>query len=152
MPSLNYSTALREGRLEEYEAQREKKNKSRIRFPDLDAYVDYLIKKTERDYENAKKQEVVSEENQQTKQKMKENLPKFLAFITHILENNFVIEIIVDDDEDAFQIFETLNERGLPLSKSNLIKNHIIFRMDSEPAQGEISNEWNEIFDDICSG
>ena len=81
--------------------------------------LDYLIKKTERDYENAKKQEVVSEENQQTKQKMKENLPKFLAFITHILENNFVIEIIVDDDEDAFQIFETLNERGLALSKSN---------------------------------
>ena len=42
---------------QDYEAQREKKNKSRIRFPDLDAYVDHLIKKTERDYENAKKQE-----------------------------------------------------------------------------------------------
>ena len=33
---------------------------------------------------------------------MMNNLPKFLSFITHVLENNFVVEIVVEDDEDAF--------------------------------------------------
>ena len=46
-------------------------------------------------------------------------------FVKHIVENNFVVKIMVSDDTTAYQIFETLNERGQTLSKSNLIKNHI---------------------------
>jgi len=133
----------------EYESVRERKNRTTIRYPTFDSYIDRLIQKEERKLKLVKRQEIDNEKTKLATQKMMNNLPKFLSFITHVLENNFVVEIIVEDDEDAFQIFETLNERGLPLSKSNLIKNHVLSQMDNESGQAEISDEWNQIFDEI---
>lgn len=80
------------------------------------------------------------------------NHPALLYFLTHIRENNYVVQIVVGDDGSAFQIFETLNERGQTLSKSNLIKNHILNKIPDKALQTEQSNKWNRIFDDIISG
>lgn len=72
-----------------------------------------------------------------------------LWFLTHVRENNFLIKIMVSDDSSAFQIFETLNERGQSLSKSNLIKNHILNKVENDEKQRELSDKWNRIFDEI---
>ena len=37
---------------------------------------------------------------------------KLNSFLEHIQQDNFLVRVIVEDDDDAFQIFETLNERG----------------------------------------
>lgn len=77
------------------------------------------------------------------------NHSTLIYFLTHLRENNYLIQILVSDDSSAFQIFETLNERGQTLSKSNLIKNHILNKIQDSELQREQSNKWNKIFDDI---
>ena len=74
-----------------------------------------------------------------------------LHFLTHVIENNFLITLIVSDENTAFQIFETLNERGQTLSRSNLIKNHILQKVPSKEMQTELSDNWNRIFDEVVS-
>ena len=77
------------------------------------------------------------------------NHPTLLYFLTHLRENNYLIQIIVSHENSAFQIFETLNERGQTLAKSNLIKNHILNRVDTADMQREQSDKWNKIFDEV---
>lgn len=81
----------------------------------------------------------------------KNNIPMLNYFLSVISQYNFVVMIMVNDDSTAFQIFETLNERGQTLSKSNLIKNHILNQIDKDNTelQQELSDEWNNIFDRI---
>jgi len=57
----------------------------------------------------------------------------------------FSVRIIVKEDEDAFQIFETLNERGEPLSKSNLVKNWVVKKIDGKERRTEFSERWDAI-------
>ena len=70
-------------------------------------------------------------------------------FLTHVRDNNFVVQIVVSDDNTAFQIFETLNDRFQKLSKSNLIKNHVLNQVKTDDAQTILSDQWNNIFDVI---
>ncbi|MDI1495633.1 MAG: hypothetical protein K8823_941 [Cenarchaeum symbiont of Oopsacas minuta] len=78
-----------------------------------------------------------------------ENHGALLYFLTHIIENNFLITLVVSDENTAFQIFETLNERGQTLSRSNLIKNYILSKITSKETQIELSDDWNRIFDEV---
>lgn len=79
-----------------------------------------------------------------------DNHSSLLYFIQHVKENNYLIQVMVSDDSTAFQIFETLNQRGKTLLKSNLIKNHILNKIDDGPqkkqTQKEQSDKWNGIF------
>ena len=77
------------------------------------------------------------------------NYSTLLYFLTHLRENNYLIQIMVSDESSAFQIFETLNDRGQTLSKSNLIKNHILNKIQNADLQREQSDKWNKIFDDV---
>ena len=81
----------------------------------------------------------------------KNNIPMLNYFLSIVGHYNFVVMIMVNDDSTAFQIFETLNERGQTLSKSNLIKNHILNQVDTNDAslQHELSDKWNNMFDKI---
>ena len=77
-----------------------------------------------------------------------DNIGMLNYFLDYIQQYNYVVKIMVADDNTAFQIFETLNERGQPLSKSNLIKNHVLNKV-SKDKQQELSNKWNYVFDKI---
>ena len=79
----------------------------------------------------------------------KRNIPMMIYFIDFVCEYNYVVMIMVNDDNTAFQIFETLNYRGKTLSKSNLIKNHILNRAKTQGVQREQSDRWNRIFDEV---
>lgn len=70
-------------------------------------------------------------------------------FLTHVQDNHYLVKIMVKDDNVAFQIFETLNQRGQQLSKSNLIKNHVISQVKNKNEQIELSDRWNGVFDSI---
>lgn len=59
--------------------------------------------------------------NGKTPAQQAELIFKFFA----ALEKTSVIEVTVVDDAAAYDLFETLNDRGLPLSLVDLLKNHL---------------------------
>jgi hypothetical protein len=68
-----------------------------------------------------------------------------------LLEEFKVVEIILDEGDDAQVIFETLNDRGEPLLAADLVRNNIFQRADAalgpEKAEKLFSKYWKS-FDD----
>lgn len=116
------------------------------------AYIFLHSKITSALYTNFKQGEVLDVDSMSEDKRRElriKNHPTLIHFLTHLRENNYLIQIMVQDDGSAFQIFETLNERGQTLSKSNLIKNHILNKIQNTDLQNEQSLKWNKIFDEI---
>ncbi|MEK6844300.1 MAG: DUF262 domain-containing HNH endonuclease family protein [Nanoarchaeota archaeon] len=61
-----------------------------------------------------------------------------------------VIAIEVKDDLEAYLIFETLNDRGLPLSISDLLKNYLFSKIE-EAEIDEFEIKWNNLSEDVNS-
>ncbi len=57
-----------------------------------------------------------------------------------------IVVIDLQADEDAQEIFETLNARGTPLTPADLIKNFVFQRLDAEPGVAEAAYQkyWQE--------
>ena len=87
--------------------------------------------------------------DEEKRKHMNDNITWLNYFLMHIRENNYLVKIMVNDDATAFQIFETLNNRGQTLSRSNLIKNHVLNQIKGDERQSELSYQWNDIFDRI---
>lgn len=82
----------------------------------------------------------------QIKKRVK-NLAQIKEFVTYVANNNFVVQVMIDNDTTAFQVFETLNSRGSELAKSNLIKNHILNKVgNNSEIQEDLSRKWDKIF------
>lgn len=64
---------------------------------------------------------------------------------TSILQDIKVVSIVLDKDDDAQVIFETLNGRGAQLHATDLIRNFIFMRADREGSDSE------ELYDDLWS-
>lgn len=94
---------------------------------------------------------IQSMSDEEKKKLVCENIGMLNFFLTHVRENNFVVKIVVSDDITAYQIFETLNTRGQELSKSDLIKNHILSLVKDTGDQRDLSNKWNEVLDSITT-
>ena len=61
----------------------------------------------------------------------------------------FVV-IRVGSVDDAFLLFETLNDRGLQLSAADLVKSHLLSRIESEKGKekvAEAAQDWAELVD-----
>lgn len=56
-----------------------------------------------------------------------------------------VVAIHVESEEDAYRIFETLNERGLRLSVPDLVLNLLMRRAKSGEERAEVRKNWNEM-------
>lgn len=70
-----------------------------------------------------------------------------------LLEAMTVVRIECDDDESAFKLFETLNDRGLPLSAVDLMKNYLFKRTSREDSvdYDAVRESWEEIIEEIRS-
>ncbi len=66
-----------------------------------------------------------------------EKLNGIFDFIDFISKNLKIIVVIVSDDVNAFTIFETLNDRGLVLSQTDLIKNYLFNKSDDKLAEAQ---------------
>jgi hypothetical protein len=55
----------------------------------------------------------------------------FFKFVNYLRENVAAVKLIVPNEELAYTIFETLNDRGLELSPLDLVKNHLFGRAAS---------------------
>ena len=69
---------------------------------------------------------------------------KLLLKWVDFLENNVVvIWVTVPDDRSAYMIFETMNDRGLVLSATDLVKNHLFLKADD--LQDEAERRWSSM-------
>ena len=82
-------------------------------------------------------------------QDIQENLPDEISgdalpyFIDWLLENVHIVEITAYSDDDAYTIFETMNDRGLSLSPTDMLKGYLLANMD-ESRRVSINNLWRD--------
>ncbi len=73
-------------------------------------------------------------------------------FLEKIVGNGIVFtQIVVENDLDAFKVFETLNARGVKLSTADLLKNYL-FKLTSQLGEldlNEAERQWQNINDII---
>lgn len=79
-----------------------------------------------------------------------ETLPteKLVAFLAKV-NNTMLVKIEVSSHADAFLLFESLNNRGVPLSAIDLIKNKVLAVMEQRNilTVDEAFDRWNKIID-----
>ena len=62
-------------------------------------------------------------------------------FIDWLIENVHLIEITAYSDDDAYTIFETMNDRGLSLRPTDMLKGFLLANIDEEH-RTKVNGEW----------
>lgn len=65
-------------------------------------------------------------------------------FVDWLLENVHLVEIEAYSDEDAYTIFETMNDRGLSLSLPEMLKGYVLANVSHEEDQRAINALWKQ--------
>ena len=65
-------------------------------------------------------------------------LPYFSDWLTHKVN---VVEIMAFDDGDAYEIFETMNDRGLSLTPADMLKGYLLSRVSSN-LRSKANDSW----------
>ena len=65
-------------------------------------------------------------------------------FIDWLLENVHLVEITAYSDDDAYTIFETMNDRGLSLSPTDMLKGYLLANIDDVAKRTTANNLWRE--------
>ena len=63
-------------------------------------------------------------------------------FVDWLLENVHLVEIEAYSDEDAYTIFETMNDRGLSLSLPEMLKGYVLANIRHEDDQRAVNTLW----------
>ncbi len=63
-------------------------------------------------------------------------------FVDWMLENVSFVEIVANSPEDAYTIFETMNDRGLSLSLPEMLKGYVLANILQEEKQKEVNRSW----------
>lgn len=65
-------------------------------------------------------------------------------FTDWLIENVHLVEITAYSDEDAYTIFETMNDRGLSLSPTDMLKGYVLANIADEKQRTDASRLWKE--------
>lgn len=65
-------------------------------------------------------------------------------FIDWLLNNVHIVEIVAESDDDAYAIFETMNDRGLSLSLPDMLKGYLLANIADEAAQRRVNDLWKD--------
>ena len=65
-------------------------------------------------------------------------------FIDWFVENVVIVEITAYSDENAYTIFETMNDRGLNLTPTEMLKGYILSKIADKKQRTEINEIWKE--------
>ena len=80
---------------------------------------------------------------------IKSNFPEDLRerglpyFVHWLLEKVYLIEITTSADDDAYTVFETMNDRGLPLSPTDMLKGYLLTKM-TDIQRDRASKVWRD--------
>lgn len=70
-------------------------------------------------------------------------------FIDWLIENVQLVEINTTTDEDAYTIFETMNDRGLSLAPADMLKGYLLANIESENKRWGINDIWKKKIEEI---
>ncbi len=89
-----------------------------------------------------------------TKKSLGENGEAIAQKIEDITNGMMVTKIIVEDDINAYKIFETLNARGVQLSTPDLLKNYLFSLINRSEAESEgsldqMDEDWSKVVSNI---
>lgn len=65
-------------------------------------------------------------------------------FIDWLLEDVHLVEITAYSDDDAYTIFETMNDRGLSLSPTDMLKGYLLANIDDTAKRATANAHWRE--------
>jgi hypothetical protein len=65
-------------------------------------------------------------------------------FADWLIENVHLVEITAYSDEDAYTIFETMNDRGLSLTPTDMLKGYLLANITDTNARNQASQVWRE--------
>jgi uncharacterized protein with ParB-like and HNH nuclease domain len=75
---------------------------------------------------------------------------KLTAFLTEIIaQRPLFIQINVEDELNAYTVFETLNARGIELSSTDLLKNYIFSLFQGPDDLQEAQRQWRRIINTV---
>jgi len=63
-------------------------------------------------------------------------------FIDWLIDNVDLVEITAYSDDDAYTIFETMNDRGLSLSPTEMLKGYLLSRIDEPELKQKANDLW----------
>ena len=65
-------------------------------------------------------------------------------FITWLIEKVYFVKITAFSDEDAYSIFETMNDRGLSLSSAEMLKGYLISKVEESNKKNLYNELWKK--------
>lgn len=69
---------------------------------------------------------------------------KLPFFIDWLIDNVMFVEIKTSSDDDAYTIFETMNDRGLNLTSTEMLKGYLLSNIDTEERKLEANDLWKD--------
>ena len=66
------------------------------------------------------------------------------CFVYWLLENVDLVVIEAFDPKDAYAIFETVNDRGLPLTPTNMLRGYLLSNIDDTDRRNRASETWRK--------
>ena len=73
----------------------------------------------------------------------------FDRFVTFLLNNALFIYVATEDLDDAFRLFTILNDRGIPLSNSDILKAKNLGAISSEKERTKWAEYWEDVEGEI---
>ncbi len=70
--------------------------------------------------------------------------PALLNFTDWLLESVHLVEITAYSDDDAYTIFETMNDRGLSLSATDMLKGYLLANIDDPGKRLTANTRWRD--------
>ncbi len=70
--------------------------------------------------------------------------PALAYFLDWLIENVHLVEITAYSDEDAYTIFETMNDRGLSLAPADQLKGYLLANITDADRRNGASRVWKE--------
>lgn len=83
--------------------------------------------------------------------KLASDISDIVSFSEKVLKNVSLVQISAESHYDAFKLFETLNNRGLELSATDLIKNYILGKvpLDNKDELEQCIELWDSIINNL---
>lgn len=75
-----------------------------------------------------------------------ETLPFFIDWIKY---NVVLVEIVAYSDDNAYTIFETMNDRGLNLTSTEMLKGFILSRFSNSEKRNKANEQWKKYVEDL---
>ncbi len=111
----------------------------------------FINEKSKKDVKKDKFQNVAFEFAIKINETLKQRDFNIVSFIEFILNSIFLIRINCSNESSAIKIFNTLNDRGLDLRQSDIIKSKLLYKLleenkqDSENIRKTFVNDWDEM-------